>query len=286
MKVLTSYTFQVVALGTVLLAITAAIVGSLNVYKGQSLIRDAIGHAAFPGVILAYMLTTSRNPVFLLIGAILVGGLAYFLIQASDRYSKIGLDANLAIYLSGFFGLGMVLKSHIQGNPAYGGASQAGLDNYIFGQAAYIREVDVVLIGLVAVISLVLLLAFYKEIKLAIFDPEYAKVIGIPTGLINTVIQWMTILVIGVGIKAVGTVLISSFLVIFAIAADMWTDDFTSVLLLAGFFGAFSALVGTYISSIKAGMSTGPTIIMVAGLVVLLSMVFGKKGPVAKMKRR
>lgn len=146
MDILTNYTFQIVALGSVILAVAAAPVGAFSVYKGQSLIGDAIGHSTFPGIILAYMAFATRSPVVLLAGAVTAGAASYALIQLAHKDNRLGLDANLAIFLSGFFGLGMALKSFIQGNPDYAGASQAGLGTYIFGQAAYMLEADVQLI--------------------------------------------------------------------------------------------------------------------------------------------
>jgi len=152
MDILMNYTFQIVALGSVILAVAAAPIGAFSVYKGQSLIGDAIGHSTFPGIILAYMAFATRSPVVLLLGAIAAGAASYTLIQLAHRDKRLGLDANLAIFLSGFFGLGMALKSFIQGNPDYAGASQAGLGTYIFGQAAYMLEADVQLICIVSAV--------------------------------------------------------------------------------------------------------------------------------------
>ena len=133
------------------------------------------------------------------------------MIQVIYEYSKLDLDAILAVTLSSFFGLGMVLKSYIQGNPAYEGASQSGLQNYIFGQAAYMMEGDLKIIWGVVLFSLLLLFLFYKEIKLFVFDSVYARTIGVPTGLINGIILLMTMGLIATGLKLVGAILISSF---------------------------------------------------------------------------
>ena len=287
MDILMNYTFQIVALGSVILAVAAAPVGAFSVYKGQSLIGDAIGHSTFPGIILAYMVFATRSPVILLIGAIASGAASYALIQLAHEDRRLGLDANLAIFLSGFFGLGMALKSFIQGNPAYAGASQAGLGTYIFGQAAYMLEADVLLICIVSAAVLTLLLLFYKELKLFVFDVEYAKVVGLPCRLLNILLLVMTISVIGIGIKAVGAILISSFLIIPCVAANQWSNDLARVLLLSSLIGAVSALVGTYISTLAQGMSTGPSIILVASLIAFFSILFGTKGILGRsLKRR
>ena len=118
-QILFSYDFLVVAIGTVLLAIPSAIVGCFSVYKGQSLMADAVGHASYPGVVVAFMLFSIRSSVILTLGAAVFGILAYLTIQLIRKHSVIDFDAALAIVLTGFFGLGMVLKSYLQGNPLY-----------------------------------------------------------------------------------------------------------------------------------------------------------------------
>ena len=264
MDIVTNYTFQIIALGTALLASVAAPVGALSVYKGQSLIGDAIGHATFPGIVLAFMAFSTRSPAVLLVGAM----------------------AAAAVFLSGFFGLGMVLKSFIQGNVDYRGASQAGLETYIFGQAAYMLEDDVKLIALVAALSASLLFLFYKELKVFVFDAEYARAAGLPVRLLQVLLPFLTIAVIGIGIKAVGAILISSFLIIPCVAASQWSDDFSRVLFLSAVFGMAAALAGAYVSTLAQGMSTGPSIILAASAIAFFSMFFGKRGAFRKRGRR
>lgn len=283
---LTSYSFQIIALGTALLAVAAGMVGCLNVYRGQSLIGDAVGHSSFPGVILAFMLFLTRDPGILLLGAIATGFLAYVLIQIANNYSKLGLDASLAVYLSGFFGLGMVLKSYIQGNPDYATSTKSGLSHYIFGQAAYMLEADVLWIAGVAGLCLITLALFYKEIKLYVFDPDYARTIGIPKATVDIAISVMTIALIGVGLKAVGAILISSFLILPCVTAGQWSKSFSHVLLISALCGAFSAVTGTMISTLGRGLSTGPCIILVGSALAIFSMVFGRYGLISRLKGR
>ena len=286
MDILMNYAFQIIALGTALLAAVAAPVGALSVYKGQSLIGDAIGHATFPGVVLAFMAFSTRRPAGRLVGAMAAAAVSFFAIQAAHENTRVGLNANLAVFLSGFFGLGMVLKSFIQGNEAYRGASQAGLETYIFGQAAYMLEADVKLIAFVAALCAALLFAFYKELKVFVFDAEYARAVGLPVRLLQVLLPFLTIAVIGIGIKAVGAILISSFLIIPCVAASQWSDDFAHVLFLSAVFGVVAALAGTYVSTLEQGMSTGPSIILAASAIAFLSMFFGKRGAFRKRGRR
>ena len=284
--ILTSYTFIIVGSGTFLLAAIAGAVGCITVLKGQSLIGDAIGHAAFPGIILSFMLFMQREPVLLTLGAVASGATAFMLIQVIKENSKLKLDAILAVVLSSFFGVGMVLKSYIQGNNNYKDAAQSGLSSYIFGQAAYIMKDDVKLIVYIGVPTLVLLVLFYKEIKLFLFDEIYAKAIGIRTVLLYGIILVMTMGIIAAGLKLVGAILISSLLIIPAITALQWSDKFSRVLMIAGVVGGVSALVGTYISTAYDGMSTGATIILIMGSFAIISLVIGPHGMIKNLRMR
>lgn len=285
MDILGSYTFQLISIGTIFLAVSSAVVGSLNLYKGQSLIGDAIGHSSFPGVVIIFMLFQTRKPNALFIGAVIAGAISYFLIQVAKRNSKVSLDACLAIFLSGFFGLGMVLKSIIQGNSKYQAASQSGLGNYIFGQAAYMMEKDIKLIVAVSIIVVLVFIVFYRQLVVFTFDTEFSKTIGLNTRLIEGVLLFMTIGLVGIGLKAVGSILISSFLILPCVAANQWSKKFSRVLVIASIVGAISAISGTYFSSMYSGLSTGPTIILSMGTITIISMLFGPYGSIVRSIR-
>lgn len=273
-----SYSFIIICLGTIFLAVSSSIVGSLNLYKGQSLIGDAIGHSTFPGIVLAFMIFQERDPIILFFGAMFTGGISYILIQFTSEKSKGKLDTNLAIFLSGFFGLGLVLKSIIQGNPNFEGASQSGIENYIFGQASYMLEKDVIMIAVVSTIIVVIFLLLKKQFLMVIFDSQYSITVGVNVKVVEIILLAMTISLVSVGLKAVGSILISSFLILPCVTANHWSKKFNVVLLISVFVAGVSAIIGTIISSMNTGLSTGPTIILTMGSMTLLSMVFGKYG--------
>lgn len=281
---LSDYSFLIIALGTSALAIASSIIGSVSVLKGQSLIGDAIGHASFPGIVLAFMLTGERNPWGLFLGAVLSGALAFFWIQLLGRWSKIELETALAAVLSTFFGLGMVLKSYITGNPAFSASSQAGLEKYIFGQASYMMQSDVIMIYMVSIPVLILFFLFYKELKLFVFDPEYAITIGINEKMLYGLVLIMTMGMIGVGLKLVGIILISSLLIIPTIIGLQWSDRYAVVLIVGVVAALFSAVVGTLISSTFRGMSTGPMIVVLLSLLAIASMLLSPRGAIRKMR--
>ena len=283
MGIITQYSFVVVAIGTMLLAMATGIIGTISILKGQSLIGDAVGHAALPGIILAFMISGKKSSLLLMVGAIIAGVVAFILIQT---ISKIEADTAMAIILSAMFGLGMVLKSYIQGNAKYSKASQSGLASYIFGQAAYILREDVIIIFTVSLISLVLFIIFYKEIKVYVFDAVYAYTIGINSKLLSLLIMIMTMILIAAGLKAVGAILISSMLITPAITGLQWSNKYEIVLVIAAVMGAVSAFIGTLLSTIVKGFSTGPSIILIMSLLALLSVLFSPKGVIRMLINR
>lgn len=285
MNILFSYDFLVVAFATMTLAIATAMVGTISVLKEQSLIGDAISHSAFPGIIIAFILFNTKEPVILTLGAMVSGAIAFFMIQALHHNSKVSLDTLLAIVLSSMFGLGMALKALIDSGQ-YTTTSPAGLSDYIFGQAAYTMIKDVYLIIIVATIAICLLLLFFKEIKLFIFDSTYANTIGIKSSYIYALILIMTMALISVGIKIVGAILISSMLIAPAVTGLMWSRKFTHVLLIAAFTGMTSALIGSFLSLTINGFSTGPTIIVVMSILCVLSVLFSPRGIISNLIMR
>lgn len=277
-SIITQYSFIVVAIGTMLLAMATGIVGTISILKGQSLIGDAVGHASLPGIILAFMISGRKSAVILMLGAIVAGIVAFMLIQIISEGSKIEADTAMAVILSAMFGMGMVLKSYIQGNPKYQSASQSGLASYIFGQAAYILREDVYIILAVSIISLALFILFYKEIKVYVFDMVYAYTIGINSRLTSLLIMIITMILIAAGLKAVGAILISSMLITPAVTGLQWSNSYEKVLVIAAVTGAVSAFLGTFISSAVKGFSTGPSIILIMSVIALFSVLFAPRG--------
>ncbi len=278
MSSLLQYSFITVAIGTMLLAAATGMIGTLGILGGKSLMGDVVGHAALPGIILAFMIARQRSSIVLMIGAMLSGLFAFFIIQVMSMNAKVEADTVMAIVLSAMFGLGMVLKSYIQGNASYQNVSQAGLRSYIFGQAAYILQEDIYIIFFVSSAALILFFIYYKEIKIYVFDPVYAETLGIRKDWMNTVMMLMTMLLIAAGLKAVGSILISSMLIAPAVTALQWSGHYSKVLLIAALTGMVCAFTGTAVSTVYQGFSTGPSIILAMTAVALASILVSPKG--------
>ena len=271
MTILQSYTTQMVLLGTALLGLASGIAGTFAVLRKESLIGDGLSHAALPGVVIAFLLTGIKDIEVLIAGAALSSITAAWLITITVENSKIKFDGALATILSAFFGLGMVLLTYVQ---SLNNAGQAGLSKFIFGQAATILARDVYITSAAALIIIVLTALFWKELKLISFDVEYSKTLQIPVTFTLILYRSLLIMTIIIGIQSVGAILISSLLIAPAVGARQWTNKLGTMCILAGFFGMISAIGGTIWSTSIPKLPTGPAIIVILSILVLLSLIF------------
>jgi len=269
--VFTDYTLRTITLGTAILGAVTGMLGSFAVLRKQSLLGDAISHAALPGIAIAFLLTGAKDSNTLLLGALVSGLLGTFWIRGIISKTHLKSDTALGLILSLFFGFGMLLLTFIQKQP---NANQAGLDKYLFGQAATLLESDVWLMAIVTGVCLIVLLLFWKEFKILLFDVDYTKTLGFNTKFIDILITSFIVLAIVLGLQTVGVVLMSAMLLAPAAAARQWTNSLSMMVFLAAIFGAFSGVFGTAISASQNNLSTGPIIVIVASIFVLVSFIF------------
>ena len=265
------YTLRTITLGTAVLGAVTGMLGSFAVLRKQSLLGDAISHAALPGIALAFLVTGSKDSNVLLIGALISGLIGTFWIRGIITKTHLKSDTALGLILSLFFGFGMLLLTFIQKQP---NANQAGLDKYLFGQAATLVESDVWLMSFVTGLCLLVLLFFWKEFKILLFDKDYAETLGFNTKFIDILITSFIVLAIVLGLQTVGVVLMSAMLLAPAAAARQWTNSLGMMVFLAAIIGALSGVFGTAISSTQNNLSTGPVIVLVASIFVLFSFIF------------
>ena len=263
-----TYTARVVALGGAILGLLSGALGSFAVLRQESLLGDALSHAALPGVAVAFLLA-GRELSWLLIGAGIASWLGLRLLAAILSSTRIKQDAAMGITLSAFFAAGIALLAYIQSIPD---ASQAGLDSFIFGQAAAIIESDVRLISALGLLVLGLVALLWKEFKLFTFDPQFASVNGFRVGWIQGILSALIVVTIVLGLQLAGVILMVGMLIAPGIAARQWTGSLDQMVILAAVFGAFAGGAGALISALDSDIPTGPMIIVVAFALVLVSL--------------
>jgi manganese/zinc/iron transport system permease protein len=265
------YTLRTVALGAAILGIVSGMLGSFAVLRKQSLLGDAISHAALPGIVLSFLITRTREPVILMLGALIAGWAATLFMLNIIRTTRIKDDSALGLVLSVFFGLGLMLLTFTQRLPD---ATQAGLDKFLFGQAATLLQRDVITMGIIGLIVLTLLVTFWKEFKLITFNSEFAASLGFPVRALDVLLTTLLVVAIVIGLQTVGVVLMSAMIVAPAAAARQWTDRLSLMVILGGLFGALAGVAGTLISSSAEKLPTGPVIVLCISVIVLFSMLF------------
>lgn len=285
-SLLSDFTIRNVVLGAALLGITSGVLGSFAVLRQQSLLGDTLSHAALPGVCLGFLIAGSRQLLPIMLGALISGALAAATMLLLTKRSRLKTDAALGIVLSIFFALGIVLLTYInhQNN-----AGQAGLNSFLFGQAAAILPSDIIIMAIVTGISLLLVFAFWKEFKLLSFDSGFVTSLGFPVGALELVMTIMIALAIVIGLQMVGVILMASMVIAPAVAARQWVKNLEMMVFLAAIFGSLSGMIGVLISAMGKGLATGPIIVVcVSALVGLSLLVAPRRGIlwVALQRRR
>lgn len=265
------YTFQTVATGSALLGLISGVLGSFAVLRKQSLLGDGVSHSSLPGVVFAFILLGTKKTEILLLGALISGLLATFFIVNIVRHTRVKFDGALALVMSVFFGLGLVLLTYVQKMP---NSNQSGLNRFIFGQASTLLKRDIVLMAICGIILLALVLLFWKEFKIFTFDPDFAQSLGFAPRNLNLLLSFMIVLAIIIGLQTVGVILMSAMLITPSVAARQWTNRLWWMVTLSALFGAVSGIAGTAVSSLVPKLPTGPSIVVCVSIIVVFSVLF------------
>jgi len=257
--------------GCALIGAGSSLVGVFTFLRKESLVGDAVAHSLLPGVVLAFMLFQVKSIWVLFPGALIAGWISLLSISGITRYSKIKPDTAIAIVLSVFFAIGIVLLTKVQQGD-YG--NQTGLDSFIFGKAASMLPSEINLFILVDLILIGVIALFYPYLKLFVFDLGFSKAIGVPVNLLSFLLSTLTVLAVATGIQAVGVVLMAALIITPAAAARFFTSSLRSLIVVAVLFGVVCSVIGVLISYTAPAMPTGPWIVMVLSIVAVLSFVF------------
>ncbi len=263
------YPDAVVVLGSALLGITAGALGVFAVLRQRSLVGDALAHSALPGVCLAFLVTGAKDAGTLLIGAALAGLAGALFMVGIERTSRIRPDAAIGVVLASFFSLGIVLLTAIANT---NNANQAGLERYLFGQAAGLLERDLTVMAVLAVGSLGLVVLGFRALKTTLFDPGFAGSIGLPVRALEIAMTALLVVAVITGLRTVGAILMVAMLVAPAVAARQLAGRLVVVLPLAAAIGAAVGVSGALLAS-RGEVPTGPVIVLVAFGVVVASVL-------------
>lgn len=264
------YTESIVVLGATAIGLLAGIVGCVAVLRRRSMVGDAMSHAALPGVCIAFLLAGgSKAPLVLLAGALVAGLVAAALVVAVERSRLLPADAAIGVVLSVAFSTGIVLLTLIARRPD---ADQAGLERYLFGQAAslLVEDVRVILVMLAAALLTMVLLR--HALRATLFDRGFAASSGLNATAVDIASTGLLVVAAVTGLQVVGAILMVALLVAPTLAARQWTRTLRTMIPLAGVLGAAIGGTGALLAS-RASAPTGPAIVLLAALVVAASLV-------------
>ena len=198
-----------------------------------------------------------------------------------ERHFKVKNDAALCFVLSAFFGVGLLIASRIQTTHALW---YKQIQIFLYGQAATMTDVHILIYGLLCLLTVGVLVLFFRQIEAINFDRAFAKSIGIPVKQIDMLVFLLLSLSIVIGIRCVGVVLMSGMLIAPPVAARQFSNRLGTVFALSGLFGLLSGFFGNYLSvEIPSRMSgtfslpTGPMILLSAVSICIVSLIVGPK---------
>jgi manganese/zinc/iron transport system permease protein len=267
------YTDTVVVLGAIVLGVTSGVLGAFAVLRRRSLVGDAVAHSTLPGVCVAFLVAGVKDVPGLLVGAAVAGVVAALLMVGIERTGRIAPDTAIGVVLSGFFSLGVVLLTHIASGAD---ADQAGLENYLFGQAAGLLESDVAVMAALGGSGLLVVLVLRRALTTTLFDPAYAGSIGLPVRALEVLMTGLLVVAVVTGVRVVGAILMVAMLVVPTVVARQFADRFPAVLALAGVVGAVVGATGS-LAATRAQLPTGPVIVLV-GFALTMVAVLGAPG--------
>ena len=247
-------------LAAILLGILCAVVGTYLIVQGMGLLGDVIAHAVLPGLAIAFFFG-----VDIFIGAFISGTLSTFVITWIQSQSRVKVDVAMALVFSGFLALGITLITVLK--------SKLDLHQFLFGDILGVTTTDVMRTGAIAILILLLVKLFYKELLFYTFDPLGAQAMGLPVTVIQFGLTAAITLTIIASMQAVGVVLVVSLLIAPGITAYLLVKELHQMMICGAIIGIISSVAGMYISY-YLNVPSGAAIVLVVSGLFLLTLLF------------
>ena len=251
---------QAIALG-ISLGILGAVVGSYLILQQMGMMSGVISHAVLPGISIAFFLEIN-----VALGAFVAGVLSALVVMGIQKRSRIKVDAAMALTLTSFLALGVILITTLE-------TDRLNLDEILFGDILGVTSGDVWRSVIITLIILVLTKLFYKELEFYTFDPLGAKACGLPVNLLHFGLICAITLTIIASMQTVGVLLVMSLLVGPALTAYLLVKELWQMMFVGSLIGAVSSAIGMY-GSYYFDLPSGAAIVMVIFSFFLLAFLF------------
>ena len=248
----------------VLVGVLCAVMGTFVVLKGLAFIGDAVAHATFPGLVIAYLVGA---PLY--IGGAIAAVLVSLAIGAVSRRGRLRFDTAVGVLFAGSFAFGILLFSTIKNYVA-------DLLGYLLGNVLGIGLGDLIQVAVLGVIVLAIVLVLRKELLFSTFDPLGAAASGLPVAGLEYLLLALLGVTIVVSIQAVGIIMVVAMLVTPAATAQLVVVRFGQMMILGAVLAAASAVIGLY-ASFYLNLASGATIVLVETLFFLIALALGPR---------
>lgn len=261
-----------------LVACSCALLGSFLVLRKMSMIGDAISHSVLPGIVIAFLISGSRDSIIMMLGASAIGLITVFLIQMFKQ-SGVQSDASIGVVFTSLFAFGVVLIS------MYTRQIDLDLDCVLYGEITYVPFQTAALFGLVELPKAVIVLLFtlivsglivglfYKQFKICSFDPALAAALGIPVALFHYLLMGLVSMTTVASFESVGAILVVGMLIVPAATAYLLVESLGRMIAVSMIVGAVSSVLGYYTASLLDASIAG-CMITVAGVLFVLALLF------------
>ncbi len=252
------------------LALGSGPVGVFLVLRRMSLMGDALSHAILPGAAIGYILAGLSLPA-LSIGGIGAGLCVAILAGLVSRFTFLKEDASFAGFFLIALGLGVLIISTRH--------NSVDLIHILFGSALAVDSSTLILMGLISTVTIVTLALVYRSLVIECFDPDFFHSVGGKGTLYHLIFLSLVVLNLVSGFQALGTLLSLGIMMLPAISARFWAQAVWSLFGISAMLASLSGLIGLYLSYYMDWPS-GPSIVLIAGIIYLFSLCFGRQGSI------
>lgn len=292
----TNPVLSISTISSMLMCLASALVGVVVFVRRRSLVGEALAHAAYPGIGLAVIMCAGLFirwpflfPIAVFVGAFCSSMLGMKLIAFMEEKLSMKSDSALCFVLSTFLGMGILVSSRIQfSHPIWFQKIQM----FIYGQAATMMTIHALLYATLTVLVATFLAFFFYQIQAASFDRQFARVLGLRVKWIESIVLFLIVVAVSLGLRSVGVVLMAGMLIAPAAFARQLTNRLSYMFAIAGVIGLLGGFFGNYLAvnlSIlwDVSLPTGPMIVVVAVTLTVLALIFAPdKGLISRLYRR
>ena len=247
----------------ILTGVSCAVLSAFIVWRGMAFVGDAMAHSILPGIVVAFMLGVS-----LFAGALIAAVLTAVGIGLISRHRTMKEDTAIGVMFTGFFALGILLLSRI--------TTYRDLSHILLGNILGVSHGDLLAMAAIALVVVIAIAAFYKELLVTSFDSSHSVVIGLSPSVVRYGLLLLIALTVVAGVQTVGVVMVLALLITPAAAASLLVKRLPRVIALSVIFALVSAVVGFY-ASYYADVSSGAAIVLTLTSIFVAAFIVGSR---------